>query len=114
MTKGNTKQFKEIYAEAVEEGMSILGEVTSLVTSHLERKYSISLVDTADNPKILSEALYAAIDGGARVVQRRILRLVYEKMNVKLPPNMMTVSFDEKIIQAKRDYDNATTSDARL
>ena len=113
MTKVNTRQFKEIYAEAVEEGMSILGEGTSLVTSHIERKYSISLVDTADNPKILSEALDAAIDGGARVVQRRILRLLYEKMSVKLPPNMMTVSFDVKIIQAKRDYDNATKGDTK-
>jgi len=99
--------FKNIYSEAVSEGMSILGESASLVTSFLERKYSISLSDTDDNPKILAEALGSAIDGGARVVERRILRLLYEKMNMKLPSVMlMTVNFEEKVNQARQDYYN--------
>jgi hypothetical protein len=101
----DNKPFKEIYAQAVNEAMSILGEGASLVTSYLERKYSISLDDTADNPKLLSDALDSAIDGGARIVQRRILRLLYEKMNLKLPSIMlMTVNFEDKIFQAKEGY----------
>lgn len=99
------KTFKEIYAEAVREAMSVLGEGTFLVTSHLERKYSVSLEDTADNPQVLSEALDSAIDGGARIVQRRILRLLYEKIDLKLPSIMlMTVNFENKVDQAKKDY----------
>ncbi len=99
--------FQEIYAQAVDEAISILGEGAALVTSHLERKYSINLQDTADNPKLLSDALDSAIDGGARIVQRRILRLLYEKMNLKVPSLMlMTVNFEEKIFQARKAYSN--------
>ena len=104
MPQADRMQFKEIYAQAVEQGMSILGEGTSLVTSYLERRYSITLADTSDNPKILSEALDAAIDGGARVVQRRILRLLYESMGIKQPPNIMSASFEEKVSQARKAY----------
>lgn len=101
------RNFKDIYAQAVTEAMSILGEGTSLVTGYLERRYSINLADTADNPKVLSEALDAAIDGGARVVQRRILRLLYEKMGVAFPSAVMTVDFDSKVSQARKDYENS-------
>ena len=107
MSKNSSKKdFNKIYAEAVAEGLSILGEGTSLVTGHLERKYSVKLTDTAESPKILTEALDAAIDGGARVVQRRILRLIYEKMNIPLPSaSFMTVDFEAKIAQARKDYE---------
>lgn len=102
---GDEDNFKEIYAQAVTEAMSILGEGTSLVTGYIERKYGIDLASTADNPRILSEALDAAIDGGARVIQRRILRLLYDKMNIKVPSTMMmTVDFEGKISQAKKDF----------
>ena len=108
MSKSTKKSFKEIYSIAVQEGMSILGEGTALITSHIERKYSISPAETFDNPKILSEALDDTIDGGARVVQRRILRLLYEKMSIKQPSSFMTTNFEDKVAQARKDYELAT------
>ena len=106
MPSSNPKSFKEIYSEAVEEALTILGESTTLVTSYLEKKYKINLLDTANNPTTLSEALDAAIDGGARVVQRRILRLIYEKMDFK-PASTMSNSLDfaGKVMQAKKDFE---------
>ena len=102
--QSNNDKFKKIYAEAVGEAMSILGEGTSIVTKHLEQKYSINLADTVDNPKLLSEALESAISGGNRVIQRRILRLLYEKINHKPPPGSVT-EFEQQIVQAREEYE---------
>ncbi len=93
-----------MYAEAVREAMSILGEGTVIVTTHLEKKYSINLADTADNPKALSNALEFSLSGGERVIQRRILRLLYEKINHKPPPGTVT-DFEQQIIQARKEYE---------
>ncbi len=70
-------KFKEVYKQAVEEALSILGKnVSVIINSYILEKYSIRLTDTGDNPKLLSDALEAVIDGGSRIVQRRILRLL--------------------------------------
>lgn len=97
----NRSDFDKIYAEVVSEAMSVLGEGTSLIVSYLEQKYSITLAETADNPKALSEALDAALDESRRVIQRRILRLLYERINTKFP-SYMTIDFEERISQAKK------------
>ena len=102
--QSNNDNFKKIYAEAVREAMSILGEGTAIVTTHLEQEYSINLADTADNPKALSEALESSLSGGKRVIQRRILRLLYEKINHKPPPGIVT-DFEQQIIQARKEYE---------
>ena len=53
--------------------------------SYIKDRYSVSLSDTADNPQALSNALYAVIDGGTRIIQRRILRLLYTRIGIELP-----------------------------
>ena len=63
-------KFKEAYKQAVEEALSILGKnVSVIINSYILDKYSIRLTDTGDNPKLLSDALEAVIDGGSRIVQ---------------------------------------------
>jgi len=88
-------KFNEAYKQAVEEALSILGKNVSVVT------------DTGDNPKLLSDALEAVIDGGSRIVQRRILRLLYNRIGVELP-FAMTTNFEDKILTAKKEYEKAT------
>lgn len=83
--------------------ISVLGEGTSLITNYLEQKYSITLSETADNPKALSEALGAALDGSMKVIQRRILRLLYERINLKFP-SYMTIDFVERINEVRKAY----------
>lgn len=101
--------FDKIYAEVVAEAMSVLGEGTFLITNYLEQKYSITLADTADNPKALSEALCAALGGSMKVIQRRILRLLYERMSLRFP-SYMTINFEEKIIEARKTYEKLGSS----
>jgi hypothetical protein len=98
-------KFKEAYEQAVTQALSILGKDLSVViTSYIKDKYSVRLSDTADNPEALSDALDAVINGGARIVQRRILRLLYNKIGVELP-FAMTINFEEKILNAKKEYE---------
>lgn len=101
-------KFNEAYEQAVAEGLSILGKQISLViSSYIEEKYSIRIIDTADNPKALSDALYATIDGGARIVQRRILRSLYKRIGIELP-FAMTINFEDKILKVKKEYEKST------
>jgi hypothetical protein len=101
-------KFNEAYKHAVEEALSILGKnVSVVINSYILEKYSIRLTDTGDNPKLLSDALEAVIDGGSRIVQRRILRLLYNRIGVELP-FAMTTNFEDKILTAKKEYEKAT------
>ena len=106
MTKTQIK-FHEAYREAVEEGLSILGKNLSIViNSYVLEKYSVRLTDTEDNPKALSDALEAVIDGGSRIIQRRILRVLYNRIGLELP-FAMTTNFEGKILAAKKEYEKA-------
>jgi hypothetical protein len=103
--------FASLYAEAVNEALSILGDkVSAVVTGYLNEKYSMHLTETADNPKALSDALDVAIDGGKRVVERRILRVLYQRIGLPAPSSM-TVDFEEKIRQARKDFESYISSD---
>lgn len=104
-----SSDFAKAYAEAVEEAMLILGEGAHLITDYLEQKYSIKLADTADTPKALSEALTAALDESRRIIERRILRLLYAKLNMRLQSSI-NMDFEEKIRQAREMYEKLGSS----
>lgn len=81
--ENNSTFFEKAYSTAVKEGMLILGEdVSKIVQDYIEEKYSFLIENTAQNPKALSEALYFAINGGKRIIERRIIRLLSKKLNI--------------------------------
>jgi hypothetical protein len=103
--KRNQNKFNEAYEQAVTQALSILGkDVSVIITSYIEDKYSVRLSDTADNPKDFSDALDAVINGGKRIVQRRVLRLLYDRIGVELP-FAMTTDFEDKILKAKKEFE---------
>ncbi|MFZ0510216.1 MAG: hypothetical protein WAM14_01305 [Candidatus Nitrosopolaris sp.] len=100
-------KFKEAYEQAVEEALLILGKnVSVIINSYILEKYSIRLTDTGDNPKALSDALEEVIDGGSRIIQRRILHLLYDRIGLELP-FAMTTNFEGKVLAAKKEYEKA-------
>lgn len=99
-----TNNFKSVYAKAVNEAMSTLGEGSQSITTFLEKKYAITLADTADSPRALSEALETAIDGGRRVIERRIVRLLYESIDKKAP-QAMTLDFEKLVEDARKQFE---------
>lgn len=82
--ENNSTFFEKAYSTAVKEGMLILGEdVSKIVQDYIEEKYSFLIENTAQNPKALSEALYFAINGGKRIIERRIIRLLSKKLDIE-------------------------------
>ncbi len=80
----NITFFEQAYSNAVKEGMLILGEdVSKIVQDYIEEKYSIVIENTSQDPKALSEALHFAINGGKRIIERRIIRLLSKKLNIE-------------------------------
>ena len=75
--------FEQAYSSAVKEGMLILGEeVSKIVQDYIEEKYSFVIENTSQDPKALSEALYFAINGGKRIIERRIIRVLSKKLDI--------------------------------
>lgn len=82
--ENNSTFFEKAYSSSVKEGMLILGEdVSKIVQDYIEEKYSFLIENTSQNPKALSEALYFAINGGKRIIERRIIRLLSKKLDIE-------------------------------
>jgi hypothetical protein len=103
--------FEEAFAQATNESIKILGNVVSkIVTDYLEQKYSIRLTNTANNPSALDEALDHAIDGGRKIVERRLINILYEKLGLEPSSsetntgNTDTPSFEDRVNDARRRY----------
>lgn len=101
--------FEEAYAQASSEAIRILGFVVSkIVIDYLQSRYSIDITKTANNPTALDEALEHAIDGGRTIVERKLINLLYEKLNLEPLAvnewNKNLFSFEQKINEARQRY----------
>jgi hypothetical protein len=89
--------FQKAYANAVNKSMEILGEgVSKIVQDYIEDKYCIKLENTCNNPNVLSEALNFAIDGGKRIIERRIIRLLSKSLNLDYHASAL-IDFEKQI-----------------
>ena len=107
MSKGIS--FDEAYAQASNEAIKILGNVVSkIVTDYLRSRYSIDITKTANNPTALDEALEQAIDGGRTIVERKLLNLLYEKLNLEpfiiKEKNKNLSTFEQKVNEIRQKY----------
>ena len=100
--------FEEAYAQASSEAIRILGTIVSkIVTDYLQSRYSINITRTANNPTALDEALEHAIDGGKTIVERKLINLLYEKLDLEssiLSEKNNNLSFEQKVNEARQKY----------
>ena len=76
--------FKEMYHQAIVESFEILGkQVSEVVMNYLEEKHAIQLENTVDNPMILDQVLEDAINGGRRIVERKIIKTLNKKLKIR-------------------------------
>ena len=93
----NITFFETAYSSSVKEGMIILGEdVSKIVQDYIEDKYSFRIENTSQNPNALSEALHFAIDGGKRIIERRIIRLLSKKLEIDYHSSEL-INFEKQI-----------------
>ncbi|MDN5847285.1 MAG: hypothetical protein L0H53_13545 [Candidatus Nitrosocosmicus sp.] len=106
--------FEQLYEQAVFEAFSILGtHISKIIILHIAEKYSIRVIDTANNPQALTEALKSTLDGGTRLLQRRILRILYEKMDIE-PSFSLSINFEEKILEARNVFAKSNGKEERI
>jgi hypothetical protein len=57
----------------------------------------------------LDEALEHAIDGGKIIIERKLINLLYKKLNLETIPILYTnlSSFEQKVNEAKNRYTNS-------
>jgi hypothetical protein len=98
-------KFETLYYQVVTEALSILGKRNSLVIiSYIQSKYHICLRDTASNPKALSDALESILNGASKIIQRKIVRLLYNKIGIELP-FVISIDFEETIFKAREELE---------
>jgi hypothetical protein len=95
--------FEEALAQSVSEAMAIYGrQISQIVSNYLEKKHSIPPRSLGENPQALAAALQDALDSGARIVERRILRSLFEKLGSHQPSPPS--NFEDAITKAKIEY----------
>jgi hypothetical protein len=101
--QNNITFFEQAYSSAVKEGMLILGEdVSRIVQDYIEEKYSLVLENSSQDPQALSEALHFAIDGGKRIIERRIVRLLSKKLNIVYHSTDL-INFEKQIKDMRKE-----------
>ncbi len=95
--------FQKAYSNAVNQSMEILGDrVSKIVQDYIEDKYSIQLENTYNNPSALSEALHFAIDGGKRIIERRIIRLLSKTLKLDYHASVL-INFEKQINDMRKN-----------
>ena len=99
------KRFENLYDESIDEALSVLGpHIAKLIKFYVNEKYSVKLNDTYRDPQALTEALKSIIGGATRVIQRRMLRILYGKIGIE-PHFVITENFEKKILEAKEIFE---------
>ncbi|MGI0050418.1 MAG: hypothetical protein ACRD8K_01660 [Nitrososphaeraceae archaeon] len=106
LRKNNITFFENAYANAVKEGMKILGEdVSKIVQDYIEDKYSFQLENTSQDPKSLSEALQFAIDGGKRIIERRIIQILSKMLEIEYHSAEL-INFEKQIKEMRKNFED--------
>jgi hypothetical protein len=105
LRKDNIALFENAYSSAVKEGMKILGDdVSKIVQDYIEDKYSFIIENTSQDPKSLSEALQFAIDGGKRIIERRIIRVLSKKLDIEYHSAEL-INFEKQINEMRKRFE---------
>ena len=97
--------FQKAYTNAVNEAMEILGEgVSKIVRDYIEDKYFIRLENTCNNPSALTEALNFAIDGGKRIIERRIIRVLSKNFKFDYHASEL-INFEKQINDMRKSIE---------
>jgi len=106
LRKNDITFFENAYSSAVKEGMKILGDdVSKIVQDYIEDKYSFQIENTSQDPKSLSEALQFAIDGGKRIIERRIIRILSKKIEIEYHSAEL-INFEKQIKEMRKSFED--------
>ncbi len=99
-----TTSFEELLLEAIDEGLSLLGETAKqAVYFHLEKTFKINRQDIPHKIEEFTDALEKIFGDGAKILEIQIMKCIYKKVGFtfKHHPKKTNIEFTEYIAAVK-------------
>ena len=104
-----TINFEEVLLEAIDEGLSLLGESPKqAVYFHLEKTFKMNRLDIPDRIEDFTDAVEKIFGSGAKILEIQIMKCLFKKIGYafKHYPKQKNLTFTEYIAAVKQDKNN--------
>jgi len=101
--------FEEVLLEAIDEGLSVLGEsAKQAIYCHLGKTFKMNRQDIPYKIEEFTDAIEGIFGSGAKIVEIRIMKCLYKKVgyNFKNYPRPKDLTFTEYIAAVKLEKNN--------
>ena len=102
----NTDDFEEILLEAIDEGLSLIGEsAKKVVYAYLEKMFKMSKEDIPYRIEDYTRAIEEIFGTGAKIIQIKTMRSLYKKVAypIKQYPEEKSLTFTEYVATMKHE-----------
>ena len=84
MVTQRTEVLKKALAEAIDEGLLMLGESgRDVIYFRLKQSYALKREDVSSNPEIFVSCLREIFGSGAEVIERAVIKKLYDKLGIE-------------------------------
>ena len=104
-----TMNFEEVLLEAIDEGLSLLGESSKqAVYFHLEKTFKMNRVDIPYRIEEFTDAVEKIFGSGAKILEIQIMKCLFKKVGYtfKHYPKQKNLTFTEYIAAVKLEKNN--------
>jgi hypothetical protein len=104
-----TTNFEEVLLEAIDEGLSLLGESSKqVVYLHLEKIFKMNRQNIPYRIEEFTDAIEKIFGNGAKILEIQIMKCLFKKVGYKLKhyPKRKNITFTEYIAAVKRGKNN--------
>ncbi len=107
-----TMKFEQILAEAIDEGLALLGESPKeAIYSHIEKTFKINREDIPYRIDEFTDVLERIFGDGAKILKIQIMKCLFKKVghsfkHYKSPPNLDFTEYVEAAKLAQKNYEN--------
>lgn len=105
----NKTKFEEVLLEAIDEGLSLLGESSKqAVYFHLEKAFKMNRLDIPYRVEDFTDAIEKLFGAGSKILEIHIMKCLFKKIgyNFKHYSNQKNLTFMEYIAAIKLEKDN--------
>jgi hypothetical protein len=110
-------KFEEVLLEAIDEGLSLLGESSKYaIYFHLEKAFKMNRLDIPYRIEDFTDALEKLFGAGAKILEIHIMKCLYKKVgyNFKHYPKQKNLTFTEYIAAVRLERDNSKIKEQYL
>jgi hypothetical protein len=107
--EAENKKFEEILLEAIDEGLSLLGESSKqTIYFHLEKTFKMNRHDIPYRIEEFTDAIEKLFGAGAKIIEIQIMKCLFKKVgyNFKHYPKQKSLTFKDYITAVKLEKEN--------